>query len=326
MQTVIHRAGKSKTRLKVFDEEILNDPWIFFHGTSSCNEALIDAQGLSSTHSWVARDEITEIASIYKSMNWLDSHGFGSLSAWSLPFLSEGGKDIREIYLTCSAGTAADYSGKDVAGGECVEMVLRCIARLRSYLQKREVRLEHIQTQLEQYETPEYYPSPAVIHVNLRWLRDLLTAIKPLYQGLKSLRQKHKYGVVYAVRFREEDVPFFTCCGRTCTYVGNIEPSRFVAKAKIMGRGCNFDTVPWRDLKITTCSEGLESKWNSWQKLQPKKVSVAKLDDFWNSLERDPAAGVDLARKFDVAGLQHFIASRYPELSADHVTTACDAT
>ena len=156
-----------------------------------------------------------------------------------------------------------------------------------------------------------------VIKVKCEWLRRRLRRFQPLVDRLDLLRRDHRYSIVYAIRFREEDVPHFDSVGWDTIFRDNIPPDRFVGKAIVYG-----DPEALRDLSRREHSDmrrydSLMNMWTNWKKEQQRKAPTMqespRISRMWRDLAtRDLDAGVDLTEDFRGDALRQYLESHYP--------------
>lgn len=194
----------------LFDADIETDPWLLFHGTSGEVGSRIERQGLTPAGNGISRDVIARIVAIYDELHWAgtDAGGFGILKPFSLDhdFYFSGRKPT---YLAESSWRAALFATADFAGGESCRALRRALGDLELLLASpatREQRLKHLQREYEHLEGTDLY-SDYVRPVDLDWLADHLTLLRPLSIQWNRPLERFNHGVVYAVRLEPSDLP-----------------------------------------------------------------------------------------------------------------------
>ena len=229
------RADKKKPHLQIFPPHIQDDPWTLFHGTSSCAEGQIETEGLTPHHLPVTRDELRILFGVYKSMNWRAASAISSIKAWSFPS-SSNQVETRPIYMTYSPVRAAYYCGIGDIGGEAAGFVKEAIQLLRDFTRSRRIRRESLLFQLEEHEEAhkEGIELP-VLQARISWVRQQIARLLPISDRLKDLRSRHRYGVVYAIRFGKEDIEWLDGY-HDFTTLRVISPDRLIAKCRMIGK------------------------------------------------------------------------------------------
>lgn len=239
----------------LFPPEIDWDSWVFYHATSSVFEAAIETEGLVWRPGVYSQRDLEAIVKIYKSINWYGtgSGGYAVLHAFSLQgdFRNTG---LKPIFFREYSGRSLLYASKDWAGGESATAVRAAFSDLDLYLNSKEVRDEHYEQQRKRcIDLVQKNALPSrVIRVDLEWLRSQVDKLKTLRERCQKLLKSHTHGVVYAIKFNPEDIPFieFSDASGLRSY-RPLAVDRIVAKARLFTENRNL---------------GLGQEMGTWQK------------------------------------------------------------
>ncbi|MGH9905391.1 MAG: hypothetical protein ACRD8U_07390 [Pyrinomonadaceae bacterium] len=126
-------AAKAKAGTGPFPEEIENDKWMLFHGSSGQFLEAIAAEGLRTPEHLFSRAELTQLCSIFDRLNWAGHHGGGYavLKPFSLDH-DRAHSDQPSTYLAESSNRALLYASADWSGGEAARAVRHSVEDLRS--------------------------------------------------------------------------------------------------------------------------------------------------------------------------------------------------
>lgn len=216
----------------LFPRGILDDPWIVYHGTSGALEADIDANGIRPAQSVVSADVIRRVVGVFKRLRWDGMHGGGypALSGYSTFDVDHG----RPVFLAESALRAATYADLDYAGGEAVRALRHAFDDLETLLSVR---------RSASHESEEEWPE--VSEETRRLVLETILDLRELRESIRSTREAHKHGVVYAVRLEPRDLVRVTHDKKAgLMFHGEIAPDRRVAKALLPPR---FEQRPGGD-------------------------------------------------------------------------------
>ncbi|QDT36020.1 hypothetical protein [Stratiformator vulcanicus] len=225
----------------LFPAEIDQDSWVQYHATSSSNEAKIDAEGLRWSPNLFSVEDIVDVVSVFRSMNWCGVHssGYVVLDSFSLSGDFQG-EDFKPMYFREYSLRSLIYAQRDFAGGESARAIRYATRDLERYLKEEMVREDHYQSQRR--EAISLVASVAVpnrvVRVNLRWLQKQVDRLRPLRERCDALAQQHEYGVVYAVRFSQEDIPFLrlsSAMGLRC--YSPLARNKIVGKVRVIAEG-----------------------------------------------------------------------------------------
>ncbi len=177
----------------MFPTDILDEPWIVYHGTSGALAAEIDTNGIRAARSIVDSNAIERIVGVFERLDWGGTHGGGYpvLAAFSTFDVSQG----RPVFLGESALRVTTFAAADFAGGEVARAVHHALADLRRV----------VDGDWPANVRPEDRPAaitPEAIHGVARTLEELGN----LRQAIAEIRAGHTHGVVYAVRLQPGDL------------------------------------------------------------------------------------------------------------------------
>lgn len=322
MEIFDYYPSKMDRKARIFPDHIRDDPWVLFHGTSSCWENQIDSKGLDSGHLPVTLDNLRKLLGVFKSMNWRSASGVGELCAWSFPPDVAEVQEKRSIFLTCVPELAAHYSGRNAAGGEVSQMVRVGLQSLRTFIRDKEVRAEHLIFQLQEYEEAlgkgRHTP---ILQVRQKWVRSKLLELQPLEQRLSEFLKAHKYGLVYALRFEPGDSAWVFVLSDTYIAERSIPASRIIAKARIHGKECDhLDRWPTRHYGDDLNLSSIEGMASANQKLRVSEVNSGqscKADSEWDFAPIDLTAGKDLTRSMSHESICRYLKGRYPQVFSE---------
>lgn len=205
----------------LFPTDILDDPWMVYHGTSGALEAEIDTRGIRAARSIVDSNAIERIVGVFERLDWGGTHGGGYpvLAGFSTFDVSQR----RPVFLGESALRVTTFAAADFAGGEVVRAVHHALEDLEI---------------LASGAWPEDWPSvdrpKGMATENLQLVRDTLDKLVELRGAIQRIRAAHTHGVVYAVRLRVGDIPrlkYNNAMG--LMYRGEIPADRLVAKTLV---------------------------------------------------------------------------------------------
>jgi hypothetical protein len=191
-------------------ETLDRDPWVLYHATSSALCAEIEREGFIAREDTAHPEAIRKLLTLYASIGWhgISTGGYAVLSGFS--FLRNHLSAERPIYFTTYAHRSPLYARPDFAGGETARGIRHAYRDLLRYLNEPALREQHLQKQRREciaLVQRDGLPS-RVITPNLDWLRTRLTALAQVYQQLDALERTGGDGVIYAVQFAREDLPY----------------------------------------------------------------------------------------------------------------------
>ena len=222
-----------------FPPEIENDPQVVYHGTSSVFEEQIDRDGIQcgSTH----LDEAALLCcTVIKTTEWYEDSATTSLTAYSIPRIG------REAPFFCGLYPQKTflYTSREFAGGETARALRRIIPRLGVVAFENpdffEQRFENDRQKCINKAKTGSFTQDKVLKVNLSWLKEKVIELKKILPGLVNIYERHRYGVVYALKLESEDVPAvaYDCIGGLMIY-RPIPIYKCVAKLIVHGEHCH---------------------------------------------------------------------------------------
>lgn len=253
---------------KIFLDEIENDPWIMYHGTSCVNEQAIEHEGFMWKPANISRHKLQRVVNVFEKMNWYgtDSTSRTVLEPFSLSH-DFNGSESSPIYFAETSKRALLYATRDFAGGEKLRSLRKSFEQLRKYLDDSQVRQDHMHNLQYEYDDLERkgaymaaYPKPEP--VDLIWLSQELSALEDVSCSAMSAFDRHAYGIVYAIKVDQQDIEHLTyhntmgikvtCC---------IAPGKIQAKTIVPGdlilkaHGRSFEEV----MKLENFTTGVYS-------------------------------------------------------------------
>jgi hypothetical protein len=220
------RAGES-----LFPAPIRDDEWILYHGTSGQFAPSIEEHGIQGDRGFITREQLRSVVDIFDAMEWAGVHGGGYavLQPWSLNFdFAKAG--TRKIYLAESSIRATTFASRDFAGGEAVRALSHALADLKRYIEDPDLRAEHISFQ----EVDAQQTGAAIVRPDVAWVAAQLATFNELLGLCATVRARHEFGVIYAVKFAPTDVP--TLVGDASMGIVStvpVRPEQLVAKMRV---------------------------------------------------------------------------------------------
>ena len=268
MEIATFESQRFINRGEIFSEEIHDNNWIVFHGTSSIFEERILAQGLSwKENNHYSISVVDSIVNQYEKMYWFgeDTGGFAVLKPFSL--VGDFRKsDSKPIFLAEEASSAITYASKDFAGGETARAIRKSLSDLEKYCINPKLRSNHLQKlwkallpdpswyhALPEYlrdinentVTPEYYSeawnaihSKAPIMAKqlpptapkIDSIQEFLIQMEEIANKANNAINQHEYGVIFAIELTEDDLQSMEHWG-----AGGIVSYRLIPPQKIVG-------------------------------------------------------------------------------------------
>ena len=198
---------------RVFPEDIEKDGWVVFHGTCEANAKSIEQHGFRPTAVPVSSDDVEAVLTVFEQMKWegADPAGLTILRAFARGDFD--GEARSPVFFADNAAGALLYATREYAGGEKLRGLRIAIRDLQRYLGDEEVRAQHQADVVRDILwLKERYGSDAVPvewrppSVDLEWLGMSVRALEGLSTRAVEWYERHGGGVVYAVRFTEQDV------------------------------------------------------------------------------------------------------------------------
>jgi hypothetical protein len=216
----------------LFPSDLDHEPTLFFHGTASTREEMIDRNGLLPHAGGVALEQIRALVACFDLLGWKGYRvgGCPVLRAYSL------NNDFRDgsfspIYLSEQSSQAMFFAIPATAGGEKLSACRLALGDLRQLLTDTKFR-ENKMANPEQWDRPEYASNLCgklldSVGARLSTLIDLERIAQRELEG-------YQYAVIYAIRPPAgKSAAWEDCRGMGWRVFEPISPSWFVAKLKI---------------------------------------------------------------------------------------------
>ena len=310
MEVTEFSLDRDATIESLFSPAISSDSWVLYHATTSVAEEGIDTAGLIPSLDYDAT--LIKLIKVFRAMNWFgeNSAGYPVLKGFSLQRGS-----LPNLYFRESSIRSLLYAKSDFAGGETAHAMYHALEDLKQYAADPSVRARHYDQQVadckevvEQNGCPKH-----VIRVDTTWLLGRLLEFEEFGQKVAELRLSYRYGLVYAVRFDRDDIPFLTNCrGSGIVY------SRAVPVAKLVGKARVYLDGQYPDLGQHAGRLHFEGAKSELIKLLSRRPSATAEAGQHHSAregrcEIDAYAGpddaVDIARRWGTPEIQQMIAS-----------------
>jgi hypothetical protein len=125
---------------KLFPDGLNSDPSLFFHGTVSTREELIDRDGLLPHVGGVALEQARAVVGCFEILGWLGSRvsGYPVLRSYALKNDFRDG-DRSPLYLSDRSSQANHFAGPARAGGEKLSACRVALADLERLAQEEHV-------------------------------------------------------------------------------------------------------------------------------------------------------------------------------------------
>jgi len=199
-------------RVQLFPDDICNNLWVAYHGTSSVYEKSIKKQGLQWMSNVATRSEVARVVDIFKKMSWAGRHGGGFPALKPFTLMHDfANSNVKPLYLAESSFRALLYATHDYAGGETARALRHAIGDIEVYVSSSELRAEHLEylwLEYNQLRDRGAKPGDPPAEVDLNWLKDELSNLMELKTRATEPYEKHSHGVVYAVKFEPNDINY----------------------------------------------------------------------------------------------------------------------
>lgn len=216
---------------------ILADEWVLYHGTSNLCENDIETTGFQSRQdSLISLEVVQRVLACFSRLNWYGNDQGGYVVLKSYTALHDYSyKSGKPIFLGLSCRWSLLYATTDFAGGEGCRALRKALHDLHTYLTDEEIRFaaltQRIRNTIDEYGDTVYEDMDPLTSDELTWLQDELNALQPVNEFVNSLFEQYQYGIVYAIKFNENDMAnLFNAKGMGITHVGTISPNKIVAK------------------------------------------------------------------------------------------------
>ncbi len=197
-------------KVQLFPDEIENDPWVVYHGTSNIFEPNIDEYGFQWESSMATKEEVSNVVDIFTEMNWggNDRGALAVLKPFSLEHDFALGNS-KPIYFAESSYRAMLYATHDFAGGETARALRKCIYELETYLHDQNIRDADMEYKMMEYNQLLSLNAKAGMRpaeIDLKWLESKVEKLSELKNRCANVHLQSEYGVVYAVKFTQKDI------------------------------------------------------------------------------------------------------------------------
>jgi hypothetical protein len=143
MLVIDHRDKIVENPRALFPEEIIKSRWILYHGTTNYSEDRIETEGFRWRDYDYTKDDVKNLISIYKTMDWvgITPDGFGSLHVYAMNQDFNKGS-IKPIFFNLLPDEVIQYTKPWRTGGETANLLHRAITELQQFLENEDVRRE----------------------------------------------------------------------------------------------------------------------------------------------------------------------------------------
>ena len=210
MMTYEFNSDLLNEKVQLFPDEIENDLWIVYHGTSSFFEEDIERDGFQWKPTQITKKDVSNIVEIYTKIDWCgnDPGGFQVLKPYSLDHDFRKG-DVKPIFFGETAYHSLLFSTHEFAGGETVRSLRKAIQDLEDYLTNQSIRDTAMKYKLVEYNdlvSKNIKARKAPEDVDLSWLQTEVDKIQNVKEKCLELYNAYEYGVVYAIKFNKNDI------------------------------------------------------------------------------------------------------------------------
>jgi hypothetical protein len=295
----------------LFPPSITNDPWVLYHATSSLVEGEVEAFGLVGKPSVVSGEHVLQLVTLYRRINWAGIHsdGYAALASFAL---GRNRYPWPHTWFRETSMHSLVYAQRSWAGGEWVMSFRQAFEDIQQFVLSEKIRATHLKQQIQTCKdlvARDGAPS-RVIEVNIEAVAAALELLRPAFRACFQCVSEYKYGVVYAVRFSEEDVANLSDEGGAgILYLGAVPPDRLLAKARLhLGE----QPAPWNNnsseesLSWSNSDLARKIRTNGHRQIPPDKKLLA------NYAPRDwlgQDISLQIAREYGSAAVQDMLAS-----------------
>lgn len=201
-------------RGRLFSDELEEDPWVLFHGTSANNIPSIETRGFTFEKHPLQLEGLRLLVEVFETMNWVgsDMGGFAVLKTFSSSDFN--GDAASSVFLAEFGVRALRFATGEFAGGEKLRAVRRAYRDLERYRDDTELRAKHkARCEKEVATLQSMGAAPSMIDAarprifDLDWLDARLQVLKELSASALEPAVNFTGGAVYAVRVNEGDLP-----------------------------------------------------------------------------------------------------------------------
>ena len=211
---------------EVFSSKVEKEDWVFFHGTSSIMENVIDTKGLYWSNTGIGKAEVQMVLDIFNEMGWTGISGGGYCVLQPFTMKHDfGDKNEKPIYLAEHSHRAILFTLREYAGGETQRSIRHCFNNLEKYRADSAVRSRHEEDQINNIKLFDLYykdrPEEGMTEeelevkkkmklklnkVDLHWLDNKLRSIQYIKDTCFQSLDEYKYGLVYAIKLNKENL------------------------------------------------------------------------------------------------------------------------
>jgi hypothetical protein len=126
---------------QIFPVDVLESPWVLFHGTTNVSATHIELAGFKWDDALYDKNDVNEVVSIFQKMDWAGLRGdsYAALSAYTLgKDFSDG--DTKPIFFSDFPERTINFTKQDRVGGETAQCLLNAISDLKSFFENESVR------------------------------------------------------------------------------------------------------------------------------------------------------------------------------------------
>jgi hypothetical protein len=233
-------ANRVTKHRRLFPDEIDEDEWVIFHGTSGFNSEPIERDGFDSAHGPISSEHIKRVTTVFEQMKWCgsDMGGYAILKPWSDGYDFQNSNRSRLFFAETSV-RALLYATRDFAGGEKLRALRHAFSDLDSFLNDPSISEQHcrsMKVRFDRLSGADFLPSSYIeaarpVDIDLDWLRQKLADLFDVRRIADDALKRHEHGAVYALRMTEDDV-------RSLHYnnVMGVESRTRISPAKILGK------------------------------------------------------------------------------------------
>lgn len=275
MKTYSYTLQQAKSGECPFPEDISDDLWVVYHGTSNHVEEKIEKHGFMWQSELYSKSEVSKVIEIFDRLHWVgtDMGGLVVLATYTQYDFERGDSEgTKPIYFAETPFRGMLYASLDWAGGETTRALRHAFRDLDRYLNSEEFRRKemwkswrrlservicNLPNRLKVHSEDDISPKKIralwkyFARLGLRigtgpesgikpvvfsedWLRKKLTTLKHVRERCDCLIKSYKYGIVYAVKFSESDIPFLAYSGSSGFMTNKtIPPDRIDSKVRI---------------------------------------------------------------------------------------------
>lgn len=181
---------------RLFEDSVEDDLWIAYHGTSSVSGEEIERRGFEWRPTF-SRNDVEQVVTLFEHMAWAGKRpaGLAVLRPFTLQHDFDRA-DSKPVFFAETSLRAARFATRDFAGGETARALRACELDLRDYLVDPGIwrPCSLLATK------PACQPSQTDVQARFE-------ALEPILARARQCLETFTGGIVYAVRFRPDDLP-----------------------------------------------------------------------------------------------------------------------